>query len=145
MRTLSIPHRFRHIMNKKEYSQANKAWLEAMAKKDGVKPLPKGIYYKVINSGRNDGKHPSERSVVTAHYTGRTINGKEFDSSRGGVPVAFRLNELIEGWLIALQHMCVGDKWEIYIPAELGYGKYSQPGIPAHSTLIFELELCSMA
>lgn len=145
MRTLSIPHRFRHIMNKKEYSQANKAWLEAMAKKDGVKPLPKGIYYKVINSGRNDGKHPSERSVVTAHYTGRTIDGKEFDSSRGGVPVAFRLNELIEGWIIALQHMCVGDKWEIYIPAELGYGKYSQPGIPAHSTLIFELELCSMA
>lgn len=144
MRTLSIPHRFRHIMNKKEYSQANKAWLEAMAKKDGVKPLPKGIYYKVINSGRNDGKHPSEQSVVTAHYTGRTIDGKEFDSSRGGVPVAFRLNELIEGWIIALQHMCVGDKWEIYIPAELGYGKYSQPGIPAHSTLIFELELCSM-
>lgn len=132
-------------MNKKEYSQANKAWLEAMAKKDGVKPLPKGIYYKVINSGRNDGKHPSERSVVTAHYTGRTIDGKEFDSSRGGVPVAFRLNELIEGWIIALQHMCVGDKWEISIPAELGYGKYSQPGIPAHSTLIFELELCSMA
>lgn len=132
-------------MNKKEYSQANKAWLESMAKKDGVKPLPKGIYYKVINSGRNDGKHPSERSVVTAHYTGRTIDGKEFDSSRGGVPVAFRLNELIEGWIIALQHMCVGDKWEIYIPAELGYGKYSQPGIPAHSTLIFELELCSMA
>ncbi len=145
MRILSIPHRFIHIMNKKEYSQANKAWLEAMAKKDGVKPLPKGIYYKVINSGRNDGKHPSERSVVTAHYTGRTIDGKEFDSSRGGVPAAFRLNELIEGWIIALQHMCVGDKWEIYIPAELGYGKYSQPGIPAHSTLIFELELCSMA
>lgn len=145
MRILSIPHRFIHIMNKKEYSQANKAWLESMAKKDGVKPLPKGIYYKVIHSGRNDGKHPSERSVVTAHYTGRTIDGKEFDSSRGGVPVAFRINELIEGWIIALQHMCVGDKWEIYIPAELGYGKYSQPGIPAHSTLIFELELCSMA
>lgn len=132
-------------MNKKEYSQANMAWLESMAKKDGVNPLPKGVYYKVINSGRNDGKHPSERSVVTAHYSGRTIDGKEFDSSRGGVPVAFRLNELIEGWIIALQHMCVGDKWEIYIPSELGYGKYSQPGIPAHSTLIFELELCSMA
>lgn len=145
MRILSIPHRFIHIMNKKEYSQANKAWLESMAKKDGVKPLPKGVYYKVINSGRNDGKHPSERSVVTAHYSGRTIDGKEFDSSREGVPVAFRLNELIEGWIIALQHMCVGDKWEIYIPSELGYGKYSQPGIPAHSTLVFELELCSMA
>lgn len=132
-------------MNKKEYAQANKAWLEAKAKEDGVRPLPKGMYYKVISPGRNDGKHPSERSVVTVHYTGRTIDGKQFDSSLGGVPVAFRLNELIEGWIIALQHMCIGDKWEIYIPAELGYGKYSQPGIPAYSTLIFELELCSIA
>lgn len=132
-------------MNKKEYALANKAWLEAKAKEDGVRPLPKGIYYKVISTGKIDGKHPTERSVVTVHYTGRTIDGKEFDSSLGGVPVAFRLNELIEGWIIAMQHMCVGDKWEIYIPAELGYGKYSQPGIPANSTLIFELELCSIA
>lgn len=132
-------------MNKKEYAQANKAWLEAKAKEDGVKPLPKGMHYKVISVGSNDDKHPTERSVVTVHYTGCTIDGKQFDSSLGGVPVAFRLNELIEGWIIALQHMCIGDKWEIYIPSELGYGKYSQPGIPAYSTLIFELELCSIA
>ena len=131
-------------MNKKEYAQANKAWLEAKAKADGVKPLPKGMYYKVISVGSNDDKHPTERSVVTVHYTGCTIDGKQFDSSLGGVSVAFRLNELIEGWIIALQHMCIGDKWEIYIPSELGYGKYSQPGIPAYSTLIFELELCSI-
>lgn len=132
-------------MNKKEYAQANKAWLETKAKEDGVKPLPKGMYYKVISVGRNDDTHPTERSVVTVHYTGCTIDGKQFDSSLGGVPVAFRLNELIEGWIIALQHMCIGDKWEIYIPSELGYGIYSQPGIPAYSTLIFELELCSIA
>lgn len=132
-------------MNKKEYAQANKAWLEAKAKEDGVKPLPKGMYYKVISVGSNDDKHPTERSVVTVHYTGCTIDGKQFDSSLDGVPVAFRLNELIEGWIIALQHMCIGDKWEIYIPSELGYGKYSQQGIPAYSTLIFELELCSIA
>lgn len=37
--------------------------------------------------------------------------------------------------------MRIGDKWEIYIPSELGYGKISQPGIPAGSTLIFEVEL----
>lgn len=132
-------------MNKKEYAQANKAWLEAKAKEDGVKPLLKCMYYKVISVGSNNDKHPTERSVVTVHYTGCTIDGKQFDSSLGGVPVALRLNELIEGWIIALQHMCIGDKWEIYIPSELGYGKYSQPGIPAYSTLIFELELCSIA
>ncbi len=132
-------------MNKREYRQANKDWLETKAKEDGVNTLSKGVYYKVISEGKNDGRHPTPRSVVTAHYTGWTIDGKKFDSSLGGIPMAFRLNELIEGWIIAIQQMCIGDKWEVYIPAELGYGKFSQPGIPGGSTLIFEIELFSIA
>lgn len=104
-----------------------------------------GIYYKVLAEGKNDGVHPSPRSIVTAHYTGRTIDGKQFDSSRGGAPLAVRLCDLIEGWIIAMQHMCVADKWEVYIPSEMGYGKFSQPGIPGGSTLIFEIELLGIA
>lgn len=132
-------------MNKREYIQANKDWLETKAKEEGVKALFNGICYKEINIGKNDGKHPTPRSIVTVHYTGWTINGKKFDSSRNGTPIAFRLNELIKGWIIAIQQMCVGDKWEIYIPSELGYGKLSQPGIPGGSTLIFEIELLGIA
>lgn len=125
--------------------QANCDWLVAKSREEGVKPLPKGVFYKVIAEGRNDGKHPNLRSVVTAHYTGWTIDGRKFDSSRGGTPIAFRLNELIEGWIVAMQHMCIGDKWELYIPAEMGYGKFSQPGIPGGSTLVFEIELLGIA
>ena len=44
-----------------------------------------------------------------------------------------------------MQQMCVGDKWEVYIPADMGYGKFSQPGIPGGSTLIFEIELLGIA
>ena len=132
-------------MSRQEYMQANRDWLEAKSREEGVKPLPKGVFYKVIADGRNDGKHPNLRSVVTAHYTGWTIDGKKFDSSRGGTPIAFRLNDLIEGWIIAMQHMCIGDKWELYIPAEMGYGKFSQPGIPGGSTLVFEIELLGIA
>ena len=132
-------------MNKKEYAQANKLWLAAKAQEEEVKPLPKGIYYKVLAEGKADGKHPTTRSIVTAHYTGRTIDGKQFDSSRGGTPLAFRLSDLIEGWIIAMQQMCIGDKSEVYIPAEMGYGKFSQPGIPGGSTLIFEIELVGIA
>ena len=132
-------------MNKREYAQANKAWIEAKAQEEGVKALPKGIYYKVLSEGRNDGRHPSRRSIVMAHYTGWTIDGKKFDSSRGGAPLAIRLCDLIEGWIIAMQQMCVGDRWEVYIPAEMGYGKFSQPGIPGGSTLIFEIELLGIA
>lgn len=110
-----------------------------------MKALPKGIYYKVLAEGKNDGVHPSPRSIVTAHYTGRTIDGKQLDSSRGGAPLAVRLCDLIEGWIIAMQHMCVADKWEVYIPSDMGYGKFSQPGIPGGSTLIFEIELLGIA
>jgi peptidylprolyl isomerase len=132
-------------MANKEYIQANIDWLAAKAKEEGVKSLPKGIYYKVLTKGANDGKHPTVRSIITAHYTGKTINGKKFDSSRGGAPLACRLCDLIDGWIIAMQRMCVGDKWEVYIPAEMGYGKFSQPGIPGNSTLIFEIELLGIA
>lgn len=105
-------------MNKREYAQLNKAWIEAKAQEEGVKALPRGIYYKVLSEGRNDGRHPSPRSIVTAHYTGWTIDGRKFDSSRGGAPLAIRLCDLIEGWIVAMQQMCVGDRWEVYIPAE---------------------------
>ena len=132
-------------MGKKEYAQANKEWLIEKAKEEGVMELPKGIYYQVLNQGNNDENHPSVRSIITAHYTGKTINGKKFDSSRGGAPLACRLCDLIEGWIIAMQKMCIGDKWEVYIPAEMGYGKFSQPGIPGNSTLIFEIELLGIA
>ncbi len=132
-------------MNKREYAQANKDWLTQKAKEEGVNTLAKGIMYKVLSEGQNDGVHPSPRSIVTAHYTGRTITGKTFDSSHGGAPLAIRLCDLIEGWIIAMQQMCIGDKWEVYIPAEMGYGKFSQPGIPGGSTLIFEIELLGIA
>ena len=134
-----------NIMNKREYAQANKAWIEAKAQEEDVKALPKGIYYKVLSEGLNDGRHPSPRSIVTAHYTGWTINGKKFDSSRSGAPLAIRLCDLIEGWIIAMQQMCVGDRWEVYIPAEMGYGKFSQPGIPGGSTLVFDIEVLGIA
>ena len=132
-------------MNKREYIRENKEWLIAKSREEGVIALPKGIFYKVLCEGNQASPKPTVRSIVTAHYTGKTINGKQFDSNRGGVPLACRLCDLIEGWIIAMQQMHVGDKWEVYIPAEMGYGKFSQPGIPGGSTLIFEIELLGIA
>lgn len=130
-------------MAKQEYIQKNRDWLTSKSAEAGVAPLDKGIFYKVIKKGKGDA-HPNRGSVVTVHYTGKTINGKTFDSSRGGVAPAFRLRDLIPGWIIALQQMCVGDKWEVYIPAEQAYGRMNQPGIPGGSTLVFEIELLAI-
>ena len=131
-------------MAKQEYIEKNRQWLADKAQEPGVNTLDKGICYKVVKSGDPKGVQPVRSSVVTAHYTGKTINGKTFDSSRGDVAPAFRLSDLIPGWIIAMQKMHVGDRWEVYIPAEQAYGKRSVPGIPGGSTLIFDIELLAV-
>ena len=98
-------------MAKKDYVLANKRWLEDKAKEEGVKPLSNGIYYKVLKAGNPHGPQPSRRSIVTAHYTGWTINGKKFDSSRGSTPFAMRLSDLIDGWIIANGNSIYQPKW----------------------------------
>ena len=55
-------------------------------------------------------------SLVVRYFFCKT----DFDTSIGGTPIAMRLSDLIDGWIIALQQMHVGDKWELYIPAEIG-------------------------
>ena len=133
-------------MNKKElYKQQNDQFLESLSLDKEVYKLAGGIYYKVIESG--SGKEtPRLNSIVSVHYKGTLINGREFDNSwKRNYPEAFRLNEVIEGWQIALQQMHVGDKWIIYIPYTLGYGTRSSGPIPAFSTLIFEVELLGIA
>ena len=132
-------------MAKQEDIDKNRQWLADKAKEEGVYSIDKGVCYRVIKQGNQKSPTPNRNSVVTAHYVGKTINGKTFDSSRGGVAPAFRLRELIPGWIIALQKMHIGDKWELYIPAEQGYGMRSIPGIPGGSTLIFEIELIGIA
>ncbi len=138
------PKPYRCKMAGRDYAEANRRWLADKSKEQDVNPLDKNIYYKVIKSGKQGAPSPNRNSVITVHYTGKTINGKTFDSSRGGAAPAMRLRELIQGWIIALQKMKVGDRWEIYLPAEMAYGRFSQPGIPGGSTLIFDVELIAV-
>ena len=67
------------------------------------------------------------------------------DSRRDGIPAAFRLFEVIEGWQIALSQMRPGDRWTIYLPANMAYGSRTDGDIPGNSTLIFDVELLSIA
>ena len=118
-----------------------KAYLEENAKKEGIITLPSGLQYEVITEG--NGKKPSATDRVKCHYEGTLIDGTLFDSSiKRGQPAVFGVNQVIKGWVEALQLMSEGSKWRLFIPSELGYGA-QQAGemIPPHSTLIFEVEL----
>ena len=126
--------------SKDKYKLENEAFLEDLASEEGVKSLPEGILYEVIEEG--SGKLAQPHSVVSVYYKGSLISGKVFDDNTSqGYPDAFRLKDLIIGWQIAIARMKEGDKWRIYIPSEAGYGKRGTHGIPGNSTLIFEIEL----
>ena len=124
-----------------ENIEKGKAFLEENAKKEGIVTLPSGLQYEVIAEG--NGKKPSATDRVKCHYEGTLIDGTLFDSSiKRGQPAVFGVNQVIKGWVEALQLMSEGSKWRLFIPSELGYGA-QQAGemIPPHSTLIFEVEL----
>ena len=124
-----------------ENIEKGKAFLAETAKKEGIVTLPSGLQYEVITEG--NGKKPSATDRVKCHYEGTLIDGTLFDSSiKRGQPAVFGVNQVIKGWVEALQLMSEGSKWRLFIPSELGYGA-QQAGemIPPHSTLIFEVEL----
>lgn len=131
-------------MNKIEYKEQNRTYLKQKSSEPGVESIG-GILVKRLASGSGE-RTASLSSIVVCRYSGRLINGTQFDSNENDpLPYPFRVRELIEGCQIALTHMKVGDKWELTIPAELGYGFARIDGIPAHSTLIFILELLQIA
>lgn len=134
------------MSKKTDYKLKNEAFLVDKKQQEGVHELPKGVLYEIQKSGNPQGRRPDLRSVVCVHYTGRLINGRVFDDSRrDGIPVAFRLYEVIDGWQIALSQMRPGDRWTIYIPSQLAYGSRTDGDIPGNSTLIFDVELISIA
>jgi FKBP-type peptidyl-prolyl cis-trans isomerase len=102
------------------------------------------LQYRILIAGK--GKKPTATQSVTVHYRGMFVDGTEFDSSsKKGSPATFEVNSVIPGWSEALQLMPVGSKWEIFIPAELGFGENGAGQvIPPNSTLIFEVELISI-
>jgi FKBP-type peptidyl-prolyl cis-trans isomerase FklB len=119
-----------------------KEFFEKNGKKAGVVTTESGLQYKIETEGT--GATPTDTSTVRVHYSGKLLDGTEFDSSiKRGQPAEFRVAGVIPGWTEALKLMPVGSKWTIYIPSELGYGAQGQPygGIGANETLIFEVEL----
>ena len=129
------------IKHRNPYKEANEAFLQEKSKEEGVVVLDNGVMYKIMEEGHGT-MRPSTRGIVYVHYTGRLIDGTVFDTTAGeSLPALFSVRDLIVGWQIVLTRMHEGDRWEVYIPAKWAYGASKMGDIPAHSTLIFEMEL----
>jgi FKBP-type peptidyl-prolyl cis-trans isomerase FklB len=128
-------------LENEKLTKAQKEFLETNKTKEGVITTASGLQYKVLTAGT--GAKPKREDVVKVHYQGRLIDGTVFDDSyQRGMPAEFPLTGVIAGWTEGLQYMPVGSKYQLYIPAALGYGdggsgQLIKPG----STLVFDVEL----
>lgn len=107
-----------------------------------TRTLEGGVTYETLKEGT--GEEVKSGRVAVVHYVGTLADGTVFDSSRKrGAPADFTLGtgNLIKGWEVGIPGMKVGELRKLVVPPAMGYGSKGQRGIPADSTLTFEVEL----
>jgi len=104
---------------------------------------PTDITVKTLDEG--DGETVTAGAYVTVNYAGFLwADGTQFDSSFDrGEPTSFSLNQVVDGWKYGLIDTKVGDRVQIIVPAEFGYGDQESETIPANSTLVFVVDIIS--
>ena len=131
-----------------EAAHAQKEYDDAMAVLEEAYPgqmqtTESGLRYIIVEAG--DGPKPQLGTQVQAHYTGKFLSGRVFDSSvQRGEPFAFEvgMGRVIKGWDEALLDMQKGEKRILIIPSHLAYGEGGYPPvIPPRATLVFDVEL----
>jgi FKBP-type peptidyl-prolyl cis-trans isomerase len=127
------------VAGEKNKADGEKFLAENKAKK-GVKTTASGLQYEVLTEGKGD--KPKVTDTVQVHYTGKLIDGTEFDSSvKRNEPATFPLNRVIPGWTEGVQLMNVGSKYHFTIPSALAYGETAPPSIGPNQVLCFDVEL----
>jgi FKBP-type peptidyl-prolyl cis-trans isomerase FkpA len=117
--------------------------IKAAAEPGAVKS-DSGLIYKELKAGT--GASPSASDTVKVNYRGTFTDGKEFDSSYSrNQPAEFPLSNVIRCWTEGVQKMKVGGKARLVCPSDIAYGDQGRGGIPGGATLIFEIELLSVA
>jgi FKBP-type peptidyl-prolyl cis-trans isomerase len=104
-----------------------------------------GLVITTVAEAKNPGAMPGD--IVWVHYTGKLTSGEQFDSSVGQKPFKFTLGQgqVIKGWDEGVVGMKVGEKRNLVIPPDLGYGPGGSGKIPANATLIFDVEMIGLA
>lgn len=119
--------------------EASKAFFAENGKKEGVVTTESGLQYKVLTPSEGRKYDADKDGDVSVTYEGRLLDGTVFDKSE--TPISFPVDGVIPGFSEALKLMPIGSEWEIYIPAELGYGEHGPGILGSNAALIFKLKL----
>lgn len=122
---------------------ANAAWLQANARKPGVRTTASGLEYRILHNGL--GRRPGPNDVVRIEYNATLIDGTVVDGTSPGLGASVRANGVIAGLREALAMMHEGDQWQLAVPASLGFPIRidNRADIPPRQTLLFDLTLVS--
>ncbi len=121
-------------------------FLARNANQPGVKITPSGLQYKIILAGSGNAASPRDTDQVTVNFRGTLLDGTEFDSStKPGTLSTLQVNGVLKAWTEALTMMKPGDKWQLFVPPELGFGFTPRRNVPGGSLLIYDLQLVSVA
>jgi FKBP-type peptidyl-prolyl cis-trans isomerase FklB len=123
---------------------SNTRFLADYATRPGVKKLPDGLMYRVLQAG--DGPQIQKNSdTAEVYYKGTLISGKMFDRTKPEEVARFPVGGVIPGWTEALKLMKTGDTWEVVIPSDLGYGSDGVGDlIGPDQTLVFIVKLAQV-
>jgi FKBP-type peptidyl-prolyl cis-trans isomerase FkpA len=138
--------KLKSIFNPKDQGRIDDSLIKVYLKDHKIKGTRKtasGIYYKITKKGK--GPNAKEHQTVTAHYAGRFLDGKEFDSDKGaGISFELGVHQVITGWDEAFELLNKGAKATIFLPSASAYGITGGGPIPPNAILIFDVELADI-
>ena len=116
-------------------------FLEKHRKKEGVMLCDSGLMYEIISEGT--GEYPDATATVNVHQRAMLVSGKVLDDTyKENTPIAFKLQEVIDGYAEGLQMMRVGSRYKFVVPPELAWGKKGSGGrIGPNAVVIFDVHL----
>jgi peptidylprolyl isomerase len=120
------------------------AFIAANKAKSGVKVLPSGVQYRVIEVGT--GAKPSQASTVQLEVAGPFGWGERPPQpvQAGAVP-AIKVSEIeMPAMREVIQQMPAGSKWEVTLPADKAYGADPRTGVQPNMAVQFEIKLVSV-
>jgi peptidylprolyl isomerase len=116
-------------------------FLAANKAKAGVKTLPSGVQYRVIEAGT--GAKPTTASTVDLEVTGPFgLNKRPAEAPAAQKLTGVKMSEVqMKGMREALQLMPAGSKWEVVLPADLGFGSSPNSPFPPNVAVVFDVKL----